>query len=63
MNVFLSEYVSNDQRQRKAVIYDQFGYLVELWENGRKVETRDCSQHTKEYAENCAQNWIEGIIP
>lgn len=61
MEQFLSEYISYDER-RKAVIKDQFGYFVELWENGRLVESRDLSYHTKQYAEDCAQNWVEGII-
>lgn len=61
MEQFLSEYFSYDER-RKAVIKDQFGYFVELWENGRLVESRDLSNHTKQYAQDCAENWCEGTI-
>lgn len=58
--IVLSEYTKDG---RMAKIYDtQDGYTVELYENGDVVDTRDLSGHTLRYAEDCAENWIEGII-
>ena len=58
--IVLSEY-SKDSREAK--IYDtQDGFMVELYENGAMVDTRNLSEHTLRYAEDCAENWVEGII-
>lgn len=61
MRQFLSEYVSPDG-VRRAVITDRFGYWVDMWENGQLVDSRDLTNHTEQYAKECADNWIEGII-
>ena len=62
METFVEDWVKGD---RLASIYkDNYGYYVRLSETGsRIVITRDLSKHTLEYAQNCAQNWVEGIIP
>jgi len=63
MTTFLSEYYDNKHNVRKAIILDHGnGYWVELWEHGNLVETRDLRYKTLQYAEDCAENWVEGII-
>ena len=63
MNIFLSEYYDNRHDARKAVVSNNGdGYWVELWEHGKLIETRDLRHKTLQYAEDCAENWIEGII-
>lgn len=59
---FLSEYYDNNENVRKAVVKDDNGFLVELWEHGKLVETRDLRHKSLQYAEDCAENWVEGII-
>jgi hypothetical protein len=59
---FLSEYYDNSESIRKAVVKDDNGFLVELWEHGKLVETRDLRHKSLQYAEDCAENWVEGII-
>jgi len=63
MTTFLSEYYDNKHDVRKAIVLDNGdGYWVELWEHGKLVETRDLRHKTLQYAEDCAENWVEGII-
>ena len=63
MKTFISEYYDHMMDKRKAVILvDEIGYSVELWEDGKLIETRDLRGHTQQYAQDCAENWVEGII-
>ena len=56
----LSEY---SKESREAKVYDtQDGFMVEMYEDGRLVEARSLFGHNQHYAEDCAENWIEGII-
>lgn len=58
--IVLSEY-SKDGREAK--IYDtQDGFVVEMYEDGKMVEARNLFEHSLRYAEDCAENWVEGII-
>ena len=62
METFVEDWAKGN---RLATIYkDSYGYYVRLSETGsRFIETRDLSKHTLEYAQNCAENWVEGVIP
>lgn len=62
METFIEDYVKGN---RLASIYkDNYGYYVQLSEVGsRLVVTRDLRNHTLEYAQCCAENWVEGVIP
>lgn len=63
MKQFLSEYsreyTSNDN-QRRARIIDDGGWWVEMWQGESIVERRNLNEHSRAYAEDCAENWIEG---
>ena len=37
-------------------------YVVDLYENGRLIQTRDLPGHNRYYAEDVAENWETGII-
>jgi hypothetical protein len=37
-------------------------YVVEMYEDNKLVESRTISGHTLEYAEDCAENWVTGVI-
>jgi hypothetical protein len=38
------------------------GFEVELYENDKLVETREVHAHSESYAEDVADNWVQGII-
>lgn len=37
-------------------------YVVDLYENGRLIQTRSLPGHNRYYAEDVAENWESGII-
>ena len=37
-------------------------YLVEMWEDGVLKEERYLPGKSKHYAEDCAENWTNGVI-
>lgn len=37
-------------------------YVVDLYENGKLVQSRDLPGHNRYYAEDVAENWENGII-
>jgi len=37
-------------------------YVVDLYENGKLVQSRDLPGHNRHYAEDVAENWENGII-
>ena len=59
MSQFLSEYSSRDGK-RSAKLINEGGWWVELWQGESIVERRNLTEHTKEYAQDCAENWVEG---
>ena len=38
------------------------GFEVDLYENEKFVETREVHAHSESYAEDVADNWVQGII-
>ncbi len=59
----LSTYYSNDQKRMAEVWYRaSCGYEVKMYENDEMVDQRALFEHSKQYAEDCAENWVEGII-
>ncbi len=63
MKKFLSEYYSDDEKRKAVVVAGPNGERwVELWQESIKVETRDVSAHSLGYAEDCADNWVTGVI-
>jgi len=61
MSQFLSEYWSDDGK-RSAKVINNGGWWVEMWQGESIVERRNLTEHTQQYAEDCAENWVEGII-
>jgi len=64
-------YHSFQREERKAEVWrDPNGFYVKLYvhNNGPHhdywniVETRKLYNHAEIYAENCAENWVDGII-
>jgi hypothetical protein len=52
---------------RKSVIrtvVEEHGevFVVDLYENGRLIQTREIAGHNRYYAEDLAENWETGII-
>ena len=38
-------------------------YVVDMFEDGKLVESRELEGKSIRYAEDCAENWENGIIP
>lgn len=58
---FVEEFI---KEPRAASIYQgEQGYMVLFFLGDQWIETRDVSNHSIEYAQACAWNWTEGIIP
>jgi len=50
-----------DDRSAFVKINDK-GFFVEMWSNTELVETRPLYEYSETYAENCAENWVIGVI-
>ena len=58
---FIEEFVKGP---RSASIYIggiDNDYLVLLFLDNKWVETRNLMGQTRKYAQDCAQNWVEGV--
>lgn len=53
-------YMSEDKEA--VVMKDEKGFYVELYELGKLREVRKVYNHSEWYAEDLAENWVEGII-
>lgn len=56
MNV-ISQFWSDD-KTREAVICNEDGFVVMLYENKRLLTTRNVRGHSLQYAENLAENFV-----
>lgn len=64
------EYHTFIRDNRKAIVLrNAMGFYVELYQrdvshfdNYVMVERRDLYKHAELYAENCAENWVDGVI-
>lgn len=58
----LSEYYGDDNG-RTAIIYARWsGNEVDFLKDGVVIETRMLDKHTRRYAEDACENWVEEII-
>lgn len=57
----ISEFEKNT-RSAIVIYNDETVFTVEMYEDGKLKESREIADHTLQYAEDCAENWIEGII-
>jgi len=49
-------------KQRKAIIREVKTYIVDLYEENTLLEERTLYGKSKRYAEDCAENWENGIF-
>ena len=47
---------------RKAQIRVEQMYVVDLWEDGKLIETRQLPGKSKSYADDVEENWLTGVI-
>jgi len=57
----ISEY-EKEARSAIVIFKDETVFTVEMYEGDKLVESREIVDHTLQYAEDCAENWVEGII-
>ena len=49
--------------ERLAVVnHGAKGFYVELWESGKCLEVRECFEHSEIFAENVAENYVDGLL-
>ena len=54
-------YGQDDYQDRKSMVFkEQDGYLILMLED--KTIFMDTVAHSEVYAENCAENWVLGVI-
>ncbi len=59
----LGEYHTFIRDNRKAIVLKNAnGFYVELYDTDELIETRELYNHSELYAENCAENWVDGIF-
>jgi len=61
INVKISNHFSADGRKEAIIIKTAKGYMVELYEKSRYVRTVDANNHSLNYAEDIAENYILGV--
>lgn len=60
MRTELSTFMQGD---RIATVYKtNQGYAVEMYEHNLLVGDRDVIDHTEQYADDLAENWVTGVI-
>jgi hypothetical protein len=49
---------------RKATVFVEpdGSYTVYMMQDGAIVEERNITGHSEQYAEDCAENWVLGVI-
>ena len=64
MTILCTEMWGTDKnKHRSAKVYrDDEGFFVEVYEHGEPVRQIDVREHSINYAEDTADNWIWGII-
>ena len=62
MKTWVSRYYSTDQTRHADVFSSYQGYEVVMFENDEQVHHVQCWEHSRHYAEDCAENWTERII-
>jgi hypothetical protein len=54
-------YYERDDRMAK-VFRSYEGHYVEFYKNNVLVERRELYEHSEEYAENAAENYVDGVM-
>lgn len=55
-------YGPGEKRMAEVWYRSAYGHEVHMYENKECVEKRTLFEHSSQYAEDCAENWVEGII-
>ena len=53
----------NNNRKATVKARTTITYVVDMFEDGKLVESRELEGKSIRYAEDCAENWENGIIP
>jgi hypothetical protein len=57
---YIKSFYSDDLKKVASISRDEYHWVVDLYENDKKVETRLITDHTLEYAEDLAENFVFG---
>ena len=57
---YIKSFYSDDLKKVASISRDEYHWVVDLYENDKKVETRLISDHTLQYAEDLAENFVFG---
>lgn len=62
MRTWVSRFYSDDQKRHADVVASNNGYEVEMYEDDKQVRRQQCWEHSRQYADDCAENWVMGVI-
>lgn len=57
----VSEFYSEDGNRKTIIWQDKYHWIVDLYENNLKVETRLVTEKTLRFAEDLAENYVEYV--
>ena len=60
--VFLSEYYGVENKRTAQIHSTWRGFEVDFLTDGVVVKHQQMWDHTRQYAEDACENWVEGII-
>ena len=49
--------------RRAEVMKNEQGFYVDMYKEDELIESRPLYEHSERYAEDCAENFVMGIIP
>ena len=59
----LSEFISDDRERTATVLYaNETSFCIEMYEHKDIKERRYIDNHSLQYCEDCAENWVNGVI-
>lgn len=62
MSEILAQYKSSSS-DRVAIVFNRSGeFVVEFLQGEEVIETRSMKGHNQRYAEDAAENWVNGVI-
>lgn len=58
----ISVHFSENGRKEAVVLKTIDGFVVDLYEQSRYIKTVNCTDHSLQYAEDCAENYTLGVF-
>ena len=56
-------YGAGEYKNRQAMVkVNELGFYVEMYLDDKFKERRNLYKHSEQYAEDCAENWVMGVI-